>query len=225
MTRYSSNSGISRNSGVRCSVNSGLNRGLASTASTTSGASHSADEEDDAPVVDPEYGDLLDAKWLERGTDALDPEDDLVDIGLTIDLDGGDDADDLAQMLDLDVGTLLTSLPEEDADIAVPDIVATELGASDMASIEGAALDRAADTAALDRAALDRAERADGEHGDGSVGIGVLRGLLLPEERDGHRRDEDEAIGDDERFPVFEGVSASDPSAPLDDDAEGPSEG
>lgn len=81
--------------------------------STTSEASSSADEEDDAPVHEPEYGDLLDEQWLQRGSDALDPEDDLVDIALTIELADSDDLDE-AQALELDVGTLLTSLPAQE---------------------------------------------------------------------------------------------------------------
>jgi hypothetical protein len=165
----------------------GSNCPLTSIVSATSGASRSAEEEEeqDAPVLDPEYGDLLDSQWLDRGTDALDPEDDLVDIGLTIDLDDADNSDELAQMTELDVGTLLTSLPEQEED-------------------------------ALDLSSAERAPR------DASVGLGVLQDLLLPEERSERRREDDEAVGDDEGFPVFDGVSS--PPAPLDDDADGPSE-
>lgn len=79
----------------------------------TNEAGRSADEEDEAPVLDPEYGDLLDAQWLQRGSDALDPEDDLVDIGLTIDMSDADDLDE-AQVTELDVGVLLTSLPAQE---------------------------------------------------------------------------------------------------------------
>jgi hypothetical protein len=167
----------------------GSNYPLTSIVSATSGASRSADEEEeqDAPVLDPEYGDLLDTQWLARGTDALDPEDDLVDIGLTIDLDDADNSDELAQMTELDVGTLLTSLPEQEED-------------------------------ALDLS-LDSPERVPR---DASVGLGVLQDLLLPEERSERRREDDEAVGNDESFPVFDGVSA--PPVPLDDDADGPSE-
>jgi hypothetical protein len=87
-------------------------RSLASNA--TSEASRSADDDDDVPVADPQYGDLLDEQWLERGTDALDPDDDLVDIGLTIDMSDSGKLDE-AQGLELDVGALLTSLPAPDA--------------------------------------------------------------------------------------------------------------
>jgi hypothetical protein len=172
--------------------NSGLNSGLVSGISRTSGASRSAEEEEDAPVVEPEYGDLLDARWLERGTEDLDPEDDLVDVGLTIDLDDGETSDEVAQVTELDVGTLLTSLPDQE----------------DAAGVT----------------ALDEAEHAEREHVERSVGVGALHDLLLPEERSGRRREDDEAIGNDDSFPVFDGLSAPRPAAPLDDDAEGPSE-
>ena len=46
----------------------------------------SRDDEEDASAA--EYGDLLDAKWLEReGVDVLERDDELVDVGLTLDLD------------------------------------------------------------------------------------------------------------------------------------------
>lgn len=170
----------------------GSNCPLTSIVSATNGASRSAEEEEerDAPVLDPEYGDLLDTQWLDRETDALDPEDDLVDIGLTIDLDDADNSDELAQMTELDVGTLLTSLPEQEED--------------------GSSL------------SLDLSEQAERAPRDASVGLGVLQDLLLPEERSERRREDDEAVGNDESFPVFDGVSA--PPTPLDDDADGPSE-
>jgi hypothetical protein len=172
--------------------NPGLSSGFVSSMSMTSGASRSAEEEEDAPVVEPEYGDLLDARWLDRGTADLDPEDDLVDIGLTIDLDDGDTADEAAQVTELDVGTLLTSLPAQEE--------------------------------ASDPTALDEAERAEREQAERSVGLGALQDLLLPDERGGRRREDDEAIGNDESFPVFDGLSAPRPPVPLDDDAEGPSD-
>lgn len=144
----------------------------------TSEASRGTDEEDDAPVLDPEYGDLLDAQWLQR-SDALDPGDDLVDIGLTIDIADSVDLDE-AQAMELDVGTLLTSLP------------AVELAEGGEAT-----------------------EREGGE-----AALGALQDLLLPE--DGSGREDDDEIGNDERFPAFDGLSAPRPSQPLDDDAEGP---
>jgi hypothetical protein len=143
----------------------------------------SADDEEEAPVLDPQYGDLLDAQWLQRGSDALDPDDDLVDIGLTIDMSDSDDSDE-AQAMDLDVGTLLTSLPAHESELA------------------------------------DLAEPAERE-----AGTGALHGLLLPEEGGVRRHDDDEEIGDDERFPAFEGLSAPGSATPPDDDAEGPPEG
>src|SRR5688572_10871007 len=133
---------------------------------TVEGSRSAAEDEDEAPVLDPEYGDLLDEQWLGRESDALDPEDDLVDIGLTIDMSGADEGDE-AHAMELDVGALLTSLPGHDlesADHGEP---------------------------------VEREPAADGE----------LHGLLLPEER-GHSREDDEAVGDDERFPAFEGVAA-----------------
>lgn len=150
-------------------------------ASATSEASRGAEEEDDAPVLEPEYGDLLDAQWLQRGSDALDPEDDLVDIALTIDMSDSDDLDE-AQAMELDVGALLTSLP------------AVEL--------------------------VDGAEALEREGGEGA--LGALQELLLLEEEAVRRRDDDEEIGNDERFPAFDGLSAPGPSGPIDDDAEGP---
>lgn len=144
-------------------------------------ASHGADDDEDAPVVEPAYSDLLDADWLRRGTDALDPDDDLVDVGLTIDMTDGGDLDE-GQAVDLDVGALLTSVPSESLD------------------------------------------PADAGHA-AADGLGALQELLLPDERGSCRREDDEEVGDDERFPVFDGFMAPRPSAPLDDDAEGPSEG
>jgi hypothetical protein len=154
---------------------------LASFGITTAEGGRSADDEDEAPVLDPEYGDLLDTQWLGRGSDALDPEDDLVDIGLTIDMSGADDLDE-AQAVELDVGALLTSLPGQDLE-------PSELG----------------------------------EPVEGEAAGGELHGLLLPEER-GRSREDDDAVGDDERFPAFEGVAAPGPAAPLEDDTEGPHE-
>lgn len=153
----------------------------ASLVSTTSEASSSADEEDDAPVHEPEYGDLLDEQWLQRGSDALDPEDDLVDIALTIEMADSDDLDE-ANAMELDVGALLTPLPAQE----LPD-------GDETAEREGA----------------DRA-------------LGALQELLLPEEQGAARREEDEEIGDDERFPAFDDLSAPGHSGLPDDDAEGP---
>jgi hypothetical protein len=80
----------------------------------------SRDDEEDASAA--EYGDLLDAKWLEReGVDVLERDDDLMDVGLTLDLDDDDDDDENSYAVDLDVGTLLTSLlPADDPDSIEP---------------------------------------------------------------------------------------------------------
>jgi hypothetical protein len=151
-----------------------------------------AEDEDDSPVGEPEYGDLLDADWLERTADALELDDELVDVGLTLDLNEGDDADEHAFALDLDVGTLLTSLP--------PAGVARDL------------------SVALE---LDAVER---ELGDGTLALGALRDVLLPEERALRQRaDDDEEIGEDDRFPAFETYIAELPAEPEPED--GGSEG
>ena len=95
------------------------------------------EDAEDAPAGEPEYGDLLDAKWLERTADALEVDDDLVDIGLTLDLDEQDDADEHAFALDLDVGTLLTSLPApgvvRESTASDPDAAERELGEGTLA--------------------------------------------------------------------------------------------
>jgi hypothetical protein len=78
-------------------------------------ATSAQDDEDDAPAA-PDYGDLLDAKWLEREAHVLERDDDLVDVGLTLDLDDDDDDDENTYAVDLDVGTLLTSLLPTGAD-------------------------------------------------------------------------------------------------------------
>jgi hypothetical protein len=64
-----------------------------------------------------------------------------------------------------------------------------------------------------------------GEPAEREAGTGALHGLLLPEERGVRRHEDDDEIGDDERFPAFEGVSSPGSLGPLDDDAEGPREG
>src|SRR6476620_11377520 len=73
------------------------------------------DDEEHTPAA-PDYGDLLDAKLLEREDDVLEQEDDLVDVGLTLDLDDDDADDENTYAVDLDVGTLLTSLLPAGAD-------------------------------------------------------------------------------------------------------------
>jgi len=73
------------------------------------------DDEEQAPAA-PDYGDLLDAKLLEREADVLEQDDDLVDVGLTLDLDDDDADDENTYAVDLDVGTLLTSLLPAGAD-------------------------------------------------------------------------------------------------------------
>jgi hypothetical protein len=129
------------------------------------------EDPEDAPAGEPEYADLLDGKWLERTADALEVDDDVVDIGLTLDLDEQDDADEHAYSLDLDVGTLLTSLPAA-----------------------GVRESTASDPYAPER-----------ELGEGALALGALRELLLPEERAARQRaDDDEEIGEDERFPAFD---------------------
>lgn len=68
-----------------------------------------------------DHGDLLDAKWLEREAIDLERDDDLLDVGLTLDLDDDDEDDENTYAVDLDVGTLLTSLlPAGDADSTEP---------------------------------------------------------------------------------------------------------
>jgi hypothetical protein len=69
---------------------------------------------------DPDYGDLLDTDWLERTGDVEEVEDaevGLAEVGFTLDLNGPDDGEELAQIVDLDVGSLLTSLPEDEMDL------------------------------------------------------------------------------------------------------------
>jgi hypothetical protein len=152
----------------------------ASNASVSSSEGQKWDDEDEAPAVAPEYGDLLDANLLERSADTVDPDDDLVDVGLTLDLADRDDVEGLAMVVDLDVGTLLTSLPP---------------------------------------AAAVRDER---DLGEDALASGALREVLLPEEHELQRRtDDDEAVGDDERFPAFDATSELLPSStPVEDEPE-----
>ena len=145
-----------------------------------SDATSRKDDEDEVPAGDPEYSDLLDSDWLERVADARERDDDLVDVGLTLDLVDRDDGDELAQGLDLDVGLLLTSLP-------APDAVEPER-----------------------------------ELGEGSLSVGALRDVLLPEERAlRERAEDDEEVGDDERFPAFDSSLEQQPRAPEEDSTEG----
>jgi hypothetical protein len=145
-------------------------------------AASSGEDDEDAPAA-AEYGDLLDAKWLEREVDVLEPEDDVVDVGLTLDLDDDDEDDENAYAVDLDVGTLLTSL-----------------------------LPTGVDSDSLDPAL-----------NDGSLAASALSDVLLPEERAAKERaEDDEAVGDDERFPAFDDASLlSDRPAVDDDGSEG----
>ena len=130
------------------------------------------EDEDDAPMGEPEYGDLLDADWLERTADALELDEDLVDVGLTLDLNQQDDADEHADA-DLDVGALLTSLPTSGV--------------------------------ARDVSAASEADAVERELGDGALALGALRDVLLPEERAARQRsDDDDDVGQDDRFPAFE---------------------
>jgi hypothetical protein len=61
------------------------------------------------------------------------------------------------------------------------------------------------------------------EREGGEAALGALQELLLPE--DGSQGRDDDEIGNDERFPAFDGLSAPRPSVPADDDAEGPRDG
>jgi len=137
------------------------------------------DDEEEAAAGDPEYTDLLDAEWLERVADARERDDDLVDVGLTLDLDAYDDEGELAQVMDLDVGVLLTSLP------------------GSVSRAGGGSADAVSDGAGSDG--------AEPELGDGSLSVGALRDVLLSEERAARERvEDDDEIGDDEHFPAFE---------------------
>jgi hypothetical protein len=145
-------------------------------------AASSRDDEEDVPAA-ADYGDLLDARWLEREADVLERDDELVDVGLTLDLDDDDEDDENAYAVDLDVGTLLTSLLPAGSD-------------------------------------FDSAEPA---LNDGSLASGALSEVLLPEESPpeerglARRADDDEAVGDDERFPAFD-ESDGLPERPASDD-------
>lgn len=165
------------------------------------------DDEDEAPAADPEYADLFDAKWLERVADAQERDDDLVDVGLTLDLDDCDDAGELAQGMDLDVGVLLTSLP---APVSAGDGDPSELTAADGAASRTAASRSAA------------SESAETELGGGSLSVGALSDVLLPEGR-ALRAEDDDEIGEDEHFPAFDVSPLPGPTAPgvEDDSAEG----
>jgi hypothetical protein len=76
-------------------------------------------EEAEGLTRDSGYDDLLDQGWIERtADDELDDDRSAVDdIGLTIELDSPIDDDDGARVVDLDVGSLLTSLPAEGAEL------------------------------------------------------------------------------------------------------------
>jgi hypothetical protein len=151
--------------------------------------STASEEADDLPAGEPEYGDLLDANWLERTADVLEIDDDLVDIGLTLDLAEQDGADEQAYALDLDVGTLLTSLPS-------------------------------AGDGSRDLSPTSDPDAPERELGEGTLALGALREVLLPEERATRQRvEDDEEIGEDDRFPAFEVSSAELP--PDDEDGEG----
>ena len=73
---------------------------------------------DDDALVDrqPDYGDLIDAGWIDRAAQIEELDDDKVnplDIGFTLDLNDSRADDELGQMIDIDVGSLLTPLPNE----------------------------------------------------------------------------------------------------------------
>lgn len=142
------------------------------------------DDEEDAPAA-AEYGDLLDTKWLEREAGVLDPDDDLVDVGLTLDLDDDDDDDENAYVVDLDVGTLLTSLLPgvADADASEPALNDGSLAAGALSEVllpeERALRQRAEDDEAVGEheqfPAFDESERLPARPAlddDGSEGVG-----------------------------------------------------
>jgi hypothetical protein len=54
------------------------------------------------------------------------------------------------------------------------------------------------------------------ERGDAATGIGILRGMLLPDSEEGGH--DDREVGDDARFPVFDDASHIEPRPSLDDD-------
>jgi hypothetical protein len=184
------------------------------------------DDEDEAPAGDPEYGDLLDADWLDRVADARERDDDLIDVGLTLDLDDCDDGDELAQVMDLDVGILLTSLPlpvwREDGRFS-------GLNAADGVSSDGDSSDGdSPDSGSADSGSADSvpSDGTEPELGGGSLSIGALRDVLLPEERAHPRAEDDDEVGDNERFPAFESspslLSTELPTEPgAEDDGEG----
>jgi hypothetical protein len=76
-------------------------------------------EDAEALAQDHRYEDLLDHRWLERGADAEEEDEDrsIEEVGLTIDIDDLADEEDGAQVVDLDVGSLLTSLPSEGTEL------------------------------------------------------------------------------------------------------------
>ena len=135
------------------------------------------DDDDDAPMVT-EYGDLLDAKWLEREGDELERDEELVEVGLTLDLNDEEDDDESAYVMDLDVGTLLTPLLPAEAD----------------------------------------ADSAESEWNDGSLTAGALRDVLLPEQAQRQRAEDDEAVGDDEQFPAFDETEGMPDRSGVDED-------
>jgi hypothetical protein len=168
------------------------------------------EDEDEAPAGDPEYADLLDADWLDRAADARERDDDLVDVGLTLDLDERDDVDELAQGVDLDVGVLLTSLP---LPVSREGAASSALNASEGASLDGASLQ--------DSVLSDGAE-AEPEIGEGSLSVGALQDVLLPEQRTGRpRAEDDDEVGDDESFPAFDSSPALRPGEPGAEDDSG----
>ncbi|MEO8185358.1 MAG: hypothetical protein ABI895_41650 [Deltaproteobacteria bacterium] len=178
------------------------------------------DDEEEAPVGDPEYGDLLDTDWLERVADARERDDDLIDVGLTLDLDDCDDGDELAQVMDLDVGILLTSLlpvSREDggsSELNAPDSGSPDSGSPDSGSPDGGSPDGGSP------------DGTEPELGEGSLSIGALRDLLLPEERARQRAEDDDEVGDNERFPAFESSPALLPTElPTEPGAEDDSDG
>lgn len=163
--------------------------------------SQKSGELDDAlPEGVPEYGDLLDGDWLERGADNLEMEEEVVDVGLTLDLAERDDLEDGGLAIEFDVGSLLTLLPSEvlPSRAVLPD-APSELLPSETSSRETSS-----------RETLP----SDG------FGAATLDELLLPEEGIDLGLDRgDDDVGDDERFPAFDDgglVPSMSPSADED---------
>lgn len=174
--------------------------------------SQKSGELDDAlPEGVPQYGDLLDVDWLERGADSLEMEEEVVDVGLTLDLDERDDLEDAGLAIEFDVGSLLTLLPS-DASSFQPLPAQALLSEPLPARVQPPPATLGVDSP------------SDLPLTDGSLGTTALDDLVLPEDEVEVGLDRgDEEVGDDERFPAFDdagpvsGVPAADEDAPSDD--------